>query len=66
MHVEKAQSVYLYIEDGRKILAAISSWSVTLDLHANPRVVAANREQEAGRRSRESAGCGRFEEELSA
>lgn len=46
VRVEKAQSVYLYIEDGGKILVAISSWSVTLDGHANPRVVAANRERE--------------------
>jgi adenosylmethionine-8-amino-7-oxononanoate aminotransferase len=66
VHVEKAQSVYRYIEDGRKILDAISSWWVTLDGHANPRIVADSRAGEETSMGRQSAGRGRFEEKLSA
>ncbi|HEX8879446.1 MAG TPA: aminotransferase class III-fold pyridoxal phosphate-dependent enzyme [Candidatus Acidoferrum sp.] len=64
MYVEKAQSVYCYIEDGRKILDAISAWWVTLEGHANPRTVAAIRD----RAKKLACGVerGRFEEKLSA
>jgi adenosylmethionine-8-amino-7-oxononanoate aminotransferase len=41
LQVEKAEGVYLYTKDGRKILDAISSWWVNLHGHANPRIGAA-------------------------
>jgi adenosylmethionine-8-amino-7-oxononanoate aminotransferase len=41
LQVEKAEGVYLYTKDGRKILDAISSWWVNLHGHANPRIAAA-------------------------
>ncbi len=41
LQVEKAEGVYLYTRDGRKILDAISSWWVNLHGHANPRIAAA-------------------------
>jgi adenosylmethionine-8-amino-7-oxononanoate aminotransferase len=41
LHVERAEGVYLYTKDGRKILDAISSWWVNLHGHANPRIAAA-------------------------
>jgi len=36
--VRKAEGVYLYTADGRKIVDAISSWWVNLHGHANPRI----------------------------
>jgi len=41
LQVERAEGVYLYTKDGRKILDAISSWWVNLHGHTNPRIVAA-------------------------
>ncbi len=41
--VARAEGVYLYTADGRKILDAISSWWVNLHGHANPRIAAADR-----------------------
>jgi adenosylmethionine-8-amino-7-oxononanoate aminotransferase len=41
LHVERAEGVYIYTKDGRKILDAISSWWVNLHGHANPRIAAA-------------------------
>lgn len=41
IEVERAEGIYLYTRDGRKILDAISSWWVTLHGHANPRIAAA-------------------------
>jgi adenosylmethionine---8-amino-7-oxononanoate aminotransferase len=41
LQVEKAEGVYLYTKDGRKILDAISSWWVNLHGHANARIAAA-------------------------
>jgi adenosylmethionine-8-amino-7-oxononanoate aminotransferase len=41
LQVERAEGVYLYTKDGRKILDAISSWWVNLHGHANPRIAAA-------------------------
>ena len=41
LQVEKAEGVYLYTRDGRKILDGISSWWVNLHGHANPRIAAA-------------------------
>jgi adenosylmethionine---8-amino-7-oxononanoate aminotransferase len=43
--VKKAEGVYLYTSDGRKIIDAISSWWVNLHGHANPRIAAAIAEQ---------------------
>jgi adenosylmethionine---8-amino-7-oxononanoate aminotransferase len=45
LQVERAEGVYLYTGDGRKILDAISSWWVNLHGHANPRIAAAIAEQ---------------------
>jgi adenosylmethionine-8-amino-7-oxononanoate aminotransferase len=41
LQVERAEGVYLYTKDGRKILDAISSWWVNLHGHAHPRIAAA-------------------------
>ncbi|MGA2418483.1 MAG: adenosylmethionine--8-amino-7-oxononanoate transaminase [Candidatus Acidiferrum sp.] len=41
LHVARAEGVWLYTRDGRKILDAISSWWVNLHGHANPRIAAA-------------------------
>jgi len=41
LQVERAEGVYLYTKDGRKILDAISSWWVNLHGHANRRIAAA-------------------------
>jgi adenosylmethionine---8-amino-7-oxononanoate aminotransferase len=41
LQVERAEGVYLFTKDGRKILDAISSWWVNLHGHANPRIAAA-------------------------
>src|SRR5260370_23206756 len=43
--VVRAEGVYLYTADGRKILDAVSSWWVNLHGHANPRIAAAIAEQ---------------------
>jgi len=43
--VRKAEGVYLYTADERKIIDAISSWWVNLHGHANPRIAAAIAEQ---------------------
>src|SRR5439155_5884195 len=45
LQVERAEGVYLYTRDGRKILDAISSWWVNLHGHANPRIASAIAEQ---------------------
>jgi adenosylmethionine-8-amino-7-oxononanoate aminotransferase len=41
LHVVRAEGVYLYTQDGRRILDAISSWWVNLHGHANPRIAEA-------------------------
>jgi adenosylmethionine-8-amino-7-oxononanoate aminotransferase len=43
--VDRAEGVWLYTRDGRKIIDAISSWWVNLHGHANPRIAAAIAEQ---------------------
>jgi adenosylmethionine-8-amino-7-oxononanoate aminotransferase len=43
--IERAEGVWLYTRDGRKILDAISSWWVNIHGHANPRIAAAIAEQ---------------------
>src|SRR5215831_290030 len=45
LQVERAEGVYLYTDDGRKILDAISSWWVNLHGHGHPRIAAAIAEQ---------------------
>jgi adenosylmethionine-8-amino-7-oxononanoate aminotransferase len=45
--VTKAEGVYLFTADGRKIIDAISSWWVNLHGHAHPKIAAAVAEQAA-------------------
>ena len=45
LRVVHAEGVYLYTDDGRKILDAISSWWVTLHGHGHPRIATAIAEQ---------------------
>jgi adenosylmethionine-8-amino-7-oxononanoate aminotransferase len=45
LRVVHAEGVYLYTEDGRKILDAVSSWWVNLHGHGHPRIAAAIAEQ---------------------
>jgi adenosylmethionine---8-amino-7-oxononanoate aminotransferase len=45
LQVERAEGVYLYTKDGRRILDAISSWWVNLHGHANPRIAEAIAQQ---------------------
>src|ERR1700719_5056955 len=41
LHVARAEGVWLYAKDGRRILDAVSSWWVNLHGHANPRIAEA-------------------------
>jgi adenosylmethionine-8-amino-7-oxononanoate aminotransferase len=41
IHIARAEGVWLYTQDGRKILDAISSWWVNLHGHSNPRIAIA-------------------------
>ena len=41
----RAEGIYLYTADGRRLIDAISSWWVTLHGHAHPRIAAAIAEQ---------------------
>src|ERR1700682_507147 len=45
IRVARAEGVYLYTSDGRKILDAVSSWWVNLHGHANPRIADAIAQQ---------------------
>jgi adenosylmethionine---8-amino-7-oxononanoate aminotransferase len=45
IRVSRGEGVFLYTEDGRKIIDAISSWWVNLHGHGNPRIAAAIAEQ---------------------
>ena len=45
IRIERAEGVYLYTADGRRLLDAISSWWVNLHGHAHPRIAAAIAEQ---------------------
>src|SRR5258705_7455960 len=45
IEIERAEGVWLFAKDGRKILDAVSSWWVNLHGHANPRIAAAIAEQ---------------------
>jgi len=41
LRVARAEGAYLYLQDGRKVLDAISSWWVNIHGHAHPRIAAA-------------------------
>src|SRR5215468_6280961 len=45
--ISRAEGVYLYAEDGRRFLDAISSWWVNLHGHSHPAIAAAIAEQAA-------------------
>src|SRR6202007_676505 len=45
IEIERAEGVWLYARDGRKIIDAVSSWWVNLHGHANRRIAAAIAEQ---------------------
>jgi adenosylmethionine---8-amino-7-oxononanoate aminotransferase len=47
IRIAKAEGVYLYTEDGRRIIDGISSWWVNLHGHGHPAIVAAIAEQTA-------------------
>jgi adenosylmethionine-8-amino-7-oxononanoate aminotransferase len=41
LHAVRAERVYIYTKDGRRILDAVSSWWVNIHGHANPRIAEA-------------------------
>src|SRR4029077_6994988 len=41
IEIERAEGVWLYAKDGRKIIDAVSSWWVNVHGHANPRIAGA-------------------------
>jgi adenosylmethionine---8-amino-7-oxononanoate aminotransferase len=43
--ITKAQGIYLYTHDGKKIIDAVSSWWVNLHGHSNPKIAQAIAEQ---------------------
>jgi len=45
IEIERAKGVWLYAQDGRKIIDAVSSWWVNLHGHANPRIATAIADQ---------------------
>jgi adenosylmethionine-8-amino-7-oxononanoate aminotransferase len=45
IEIERAEGVWLYAKDGRKIIDGVSSWWVNLHGHANPRIAAAITDQ---------------------
>jgi adenosylmethionine-8-amino-7-oxononanoate aminotransferase len=45
IEIERAEGVWLYAKDGRKIIDAVSSWWVNIHGHANPRIAAAIADQ---------------------
>src|SRR5256885_5776375 len=45
IEIERAEGVWLYTKDGRRIIDAVSSWWVNLHGHANPGIAAAIAEQ---------------------
>jgi adenosylmethionine-8-amino-7-oxononanoate aminotransferase len=45
LHVDRAEGVYIYTRDGRRILDAVSSWWVNLHGHANARIADAIAQQ---------------------
>lgn len=55
--VVKGQGVFLYLEDGRRLLDAISSWWVNIHGHSHPKINAALAEQAAQLEHVIFAGC---------
>src|SRR5690242_9139517 len=55
--IERAEGVYLYTRDGRRVLDAISSWWVTLHGHAHPAIAEAIARQAATLEQVIFAGC---------
>src|SRR5689334_2242725 len=47
IRIKRAEGVYLYTEDGRKLLDGISSWWVNLHGHCHPAIVEAVTQQAA-------------------
>ena len=47
LHVKRAEGVYLYTTDGRRLIDGISSWWVNLHGHCHPTIMAAIAEQTA-------------------
>ncbi|HXA77160.1 MAG TPA: adenosylmethionine--8-amino-7-oxononanoate transaminase [Candidatus Acidoferrales bacterium] len=47
IRITKAEGIYLYTDDGRKLIDAISSWWVNLHGHGHPAIVASIAEQVA-------------------
>jgi adenosylmethionine---8-amino-7-oxononanoate aminotransferase len=47
LRITKAEGVYLYTDDGRKLIDGISSWWVNIHGHGHPAIVAAIAEQAA-------------------
>lgn len=45
IHVERAEGIYLYTRDGRRLIDGISSWWVNIHGHCHPRIMAAIAEQ---------------------
>ncbi len=45
IEIERAEGVWLYAKDGRRIIDAVSSWWVNVHGHTNPRIAAAIAEQ---------------------
>ncbi len=45
IEIERAEGVWLYAKDGRKIVDAISSWWVNIHGHGNPRIAASIAQQ---------------------
>lgn len=45
LRVERAEGAYLYLDDGRRIIDAISSWWVSIHGHCHPAIMAAIAEQ---------------------
>ena len=45
LHAVRAERVYIYTRDGRRILDAVSSWWVNIHGHANPRIAEAIAQQ---------------------
>lgn len=55
--VERAEGIYLYTSDGRKILDGVSSWWVNIHGHSHPRLIRALANQAAKLQQVVFAGC---------
>src|SRR6266536_1270957 len=57
IEIERAEGVWLYAKDGRRIIDAVSSWWVNVHGHANPRIAAAIADQARKMEHVILAGC---------